>query len=280
MPSRFRMIKLKTYPRPHDKQLSFGLDCETSLKFGTQIPIAHYDEGLGAPDTYNSNPLHGSFAVSDASNCFVGSRIDNMFVELRLSLTKGAIETDKVVALKIGFMPIALAFLDNYTASDESTSAEIQDALYLQTETTDRQGYPIFSGTKLTEKFSGSATYNATQPGLTSTQVIESVSNGFGVFYDMLQYMNVGGKLKTVQGGLKWLTLTQNRPTVRILIKLRSGAKRMNPYTYFGVHIIAPQVGTHLQIPAAGETTPIDHVWCDVTMRYLEWHQNFDHEVV
>ncbi len=280
MPSRARFIKLKTYPRPHDKQLSWAFNIETTGKYATTVPIAHYDEGLGAPDTYNSNPLHASFAVSDASNCFVDSRIDNMFVQVTFALTKGAVETDKIVAMRCGFMPQYLAFKEDYEASDEATTAEIQDALLLTKETTDRQGYPLFSTVKLTEKFAGSATYNATQPGLTTTQVIESVNNGLSVYYDMLQYMNVSGKLKNVQGGMKWFTLTKQKPVHKVLIKLRSKAKRMNPYTFFGVFLMAAPVGTHLQIPAAGDVTEIDHVWMDCTIRYLEWHQNFDHEIV
>ena len=42
-----------------------------------------------------------------------------------------------------------MSFEENYTAKDEVSTSEIEDILKMQHETTDRQGYPLWTGTKL-----------------------------------------------------------------------------------------------------------------------------------
>ncbi len=162
-----RLMKTKWYAQPHRQLLRFKLSAQVANKFATIIPHCFYDEGLGTPSAQETNPRNAAFAVSNFGNCFPESRVDNVFVSIRFTLTKQALETDKVSALKIGFMPMFLSFED-YTAIDELSTSEIQDILELQFEITDNQGYPLYAGTKLTESFSGSGTFAANQPGLTT----------------------------------------------------------------------------------------------------------------
>jgi len=274
--SRTRLMKTEWFPRSHDSRLSFYLDAESVTQNSTIIPIMHHDEGLGAPSAFSANPENASFGTSSSSNCFVESRVDNIFCEISLSLTKGAIETDKIHSLRIAFMPMALAFSEVYDVTDEVSTADIKTTLELTKESTNREAYPLYSDVKLIEKFSGSGTFAAEQPGLTASQVIESVAFDHDIFYDALKYLKISEKMRTVIGGLRWITLTKTRPFARIRIRQRSAAKRMNPYTFMGVLIHLPVGDTHYQDFSAADTTDINHVLVSSNIRYFEWNQEFD----
>ncbi len=167
MPIKPRMSKVKQYPRPHQMTHSWEFDLETASKQDTIYPLVMYDEGLGDPKSYNANPHHASFAEAAEPNCYPDSTIRNIFAEMTIGMTKGALETDKLHAINYSYMPMALAFKGDYTADDDSTSLEIQDILNLEFETTDRQGFPLWSATKLTERITGSGTLAVNVPGLT-----------------------------------------------------------------------------------------------------------------
>ncbi len=283
MVGQVRFEKTKWYPRPHNSRYSYAHGLETGLgNNATIIPIAAYDEGLGSPSAYEANPEHSLFAETDAANCFVDSRVDNIITQITFSLTKAALETDKLPAVKVAFMPIFMSFLEDYTAFDEKSTYTIAQQIEMQTESTDRQGYPLYSGAanKMVEKFTGSATMPTTHLGLTTNQILEGVAFQPGVFYDALHYFTTAGKLKSVQGGLKFLTLTKNRPVAKIQIKLRSKTKRMNPYTFFGVLTYVPPADSTHQYSPAADTTNVNHVWVDTQTRYNEWNQDFNFKKV
>lgn len=246
----------------------------------TILPLAMYDEGLGAPSGKTTNPDHASFSIDQRPNCYVESRINKIKCKVTFSLTKGAVETDKVVALRFAYMPIHTAFKENLDIVDEATSLTIKEILELQSEDTDRQCYPLWNGTKMVEKFSGSATLNAAVPGLTTNQIIEAVDFNEVGHYRAMQYYTFAKKYMNLQSGLKWITLTKTRPTFTTNIYIKPNVKRMNKYGFFGLLVHVPQVGTDYQIPIAGDTTAIDHIACDVQCNYNEWNENFDFERV
>ncbi len=274
--TRTRLRKVLQYARPHDWNTSFYLQAEAETKNSTILPIIMQDEGLGAPSALATNPENASFTGYGGENCFVDSEVNKTFTELTFTLTKGAIETDKIHALTMAFMPISIAFPEDYDITDEVSTATIKGTLELTKETTDRQGFPLYTGTKLAEKFAGSATMQAGAPGLTTTQVLESVAFDHEVFYDAIHYLKISEKIKTLVGGLNWITLTKTRPTKRILIKNRPGTKRMNPYTFHGVLIHLPIGDSHKQMFDSGDTSVIDHVLVQFRCRFNEWNQEFD----
>ncbi len=277
MVSRSRLRRVEQFPREHDFNMSFYLQAEDETKNSTILPIVMQDEGLGAPSALSTNPENAAYTGMPDANCFVDSEINKTFTELTFMLTKGAIETDKIHALNIAFMPIGLAFPEVYDITDEVTTTTIKGVLELTKESTDRQGFPLYTTVKLAEKFSGSATKSAQSPGLTTTQVIESVAFDHEIFYDAIHYLKTAEKLKSVVGGLNWVTLTKNKPFRKILIKQRSASKRMNPYTFHGVLIHLPIGDSHIQLFDSGDTSIIDHVLVQFRCRYNEWNQEFDY---
>ncbi len=275
MVGQVKMLKVRNYPRPHSVQHSWlkGLEDASTA---TIYPILHSDEGLGAPGSYKAHPENAAFVETTATNCYSESRIDFIVSEFTFAFTKVAKATDGLIAFNLSFMPIFTTFLDDLTANDELSGLDISEILELTSETTDRQTYPLFNDFKVVEKFSNSALMAATMPGLTTTQVLEEVAWQKDKYYDALQYYTNGPKLRVCQGGLKWITLTENKPVVKVRIKIRRKSKFMNPYTFMGVLIDLPQSGSYKQIPIATDTTDIQHLSVDVTTRYNEWNDQFD----
>jgi len=281
MPFVSRLVKLKIYPRPHETFLNLALSAESAtVNYKTIIPHLMHDEGLGAPDAYKANPEHASFALYKGPNVYPDSRIDKLFAQIKFSLTKGALETDKIHAMMVGFMPIRMSFLSNYTAKDEKSTNAVEDILKLQTESTDRQGYPLFNGVNMVAKFGTSNLVGADVPGLSVDAQIEGVAFGITEFYRSIRYYTTAGIMKSSVRGLKWLMLTRQKPVQTIRIKIDSKVKRSNEYTFFGTLVVLPQVGTTEQIPVAGDTTAIPHVNVDYVDNFNEWHQGFDMEKV
>ncbi len=279
MPQKFRMEKVKEYPRPHNANHSWFHGIESVVvDRAVNYPIMFQDEGKGAPSGYNSHPEHASFVATDEPNVYPDSRVDIILAELRFSLTKAFFATDSLVALRVAYMPYFLAFLDDYIAVDELSTNTVKGVLKLQTETTDRQGWPDFNLVKTTPRYAGSNLMPASVPDLTTNQQLECIAFNPETYYDMLHYMTNSGKLKACQGGLKWLTLTKRKPIARILIKLRGKVKRANPYMTFGCMTYVPEADTEYQIHVASETTNVSHVSVSWNTRFNEWNHGFDHD--
>ncbi len=276
-----RLMKTEWFAQPHDMRHSFFFELDDETLNSTIYPIAMYDEGRGTPSANESNPENSAFLVDNNPNCFVNSRVDNVFCSLKFSMTSKAID-DNLPVIRFAVMPIHTAFIDAYTAIDELTSLEIQDVLMMQTESTDRQGFPLYiADKKMVPKFSGSNLMNSLVPGLTTTQQLESVAFATNSYYDMLHYLTNGAKLKSVQSGLKWYTVTPNRPTKEIRIHIKSNVKRMNEFTFFGALIHVPTVDTFNQPLVTGDiTAATNYLLCDIHCRFNEWNQDFNFKKV
>ncbi len=278
---RTMLMKTKWYPRPHTDQVMWSHGIESGLvNQGTCWPVLMYDEAQGAPDSYNANPEHASFATTAMPNCFPESRVNNIIVELRYSLTKGAIETDNLHAIRCYYMPIFLSFKEDYIAIDELSSLEVQDVLEMQTEATDRQGYPLWNGVDMKEPFANSADLPGAVPGLTGGQSLEAVVFDIDAYYNMLHYMTNSGKLANCNGGLRNFTLTPNRPFRKLRFRIRPKSKRMNEFNFFGIISFVPSVDSYYQYGGVADTTDINHVDVHAMYRFNEWNQAFDMEKV
>ncbi len=263
------------YPRPHDMFCSSYLDIDNAaVKNCTIYPILFYDEALGAPSAYESNPEHTSFAEVTSGNCYPRSRVNKQFAELRCSISASAIITDKIEKLRYAVMPIFMSFKENYEAIDELSTHEVQDVLHLQKESTDKQGGPLYDGTKLVEFGSGLGTQPASHPFLTTTQVNENVAFDPNVFYDTLQYKTNAGKLKASCGKLSWHTINKFQIKTH-KFKINRKTKRMNAYTFCGILVFAPRASERGQIIHSANTTAVGHLLTTMHSRYNEWHEKF-----
>ncbi len=273
-----RLMKQVWYARPHNFNTTWAHGLETgAVNRGTIYPLVMYDEGLGTPSDYEANPEHASFVEAGEPNCYPESRIDNVLMTLRFSLTKAALETDKLHVVKAAFMMIHTAFLEDLTANDELSGLDIGEILELQSETTDRQTFPLWNTVDMPDSFgTAAAELPANVPGLTTGQSLEAVAFVDTVYYDALNYYTNNGKLKKVSSGLKWFTLTKDRPYREFKLFIHPKNKFMNPYSFMGCLIHVPPVDSFFQVPVAGDTTNVNHIRVDMRTRFLEWNGQFN----
>ncbi len=276
-----KLMKNTWRPQIHRANHSWMHGLETGVENQyTSVIIAHYDEGLGTPTDQETHPENANFIVKGEPNCFVNSRIDTIFTRITFSLTKGALETDGLHVINCMFMPVYMAFIDDYTAIDELSALEIQDVLEMTTESTDNQGYPLYNDIKMTEKFTNSALMGTPYPGLTTNQKLEGIAFNEINYYDMLHYMTNKGKLKATSGGIKNFTLTRHKPKRSFKIALRSKVKRMNKFTSFCIIVGVPSSGTQNQEHIETDTTNVPHVSVRFGSRFNEWNEHFNHRKV
>ncbi len=277
-----KLMKTEWRPRPHDDKMSWAFELDDGAIDTTMIPIIRSDEGLGAPDTYNSHPENGAFATADEPNCFVKSRVDNVYASLQLSLSSKFYD-DNLSSIRCAFMVISSAFHDKLDAADEKSTDTVKSILELQYETTDRQAYPLYNGTDMAIKsgLSSDLPTNA-QTGLTTDGKLEGITFGEAKYYDAIHYYTIADLIKSMSTGLKWVTLSRNRPFLDIPIHQKSASKRMNPYTHLSVLIHCPAAPTHEQpmTTTTDLTAATQYVYASLRYRYNEWNQNFDHEVI
>ncbi len=273
-----QLTKIEQYAQPHNIRRSFAFELDDNTLDSTIVPFAFYDEGMGSPTTLETHPENAAFAViAHQANCFINSRINIVLAKLRFSLTSKALD-ENLPAIRMAFMPIHMAFIDDYTAIDELSTLEVQDVLMMQTESTDNQGGPLYvAATDLPEGTAGSALFATTTPFLDTDTGLEAVAFDPDNFYNMMHFMTNSGKLKAASGGLHWFTLDANRPTREFNIDIVPKVKRMNKFTYFGCLIHVPIHAVTDQIINTGDiTAATQYVECSVRARYSEWNIDFN----
>ncbi len=272
-------MKQKWWPQPHRLTAGVTFELDSATLDSTIIPIAFYDEGLGAPSLIETNPEHANFAiVGDQANCFVGSRVNTYYAEFRFSLTSKFFD-DNLSGIRFATMPIFMAFQNDYTAIDELSSLEVQDVLMMQTESTDRQGGPLYvAGTDLPEKVAAHGNLGANTPFLDTDVGIESVAFNSVNYYNAIHFLTIANKIKSVQGGLKWHVINANRPFMKINFHIRPKTKAMNPFTYAGVLVHVPVQGDADQIGVITRdiTAATQYLDLDWDVRYNEWNPEFN----
>ncbi len=274
----FRLEPTKWFPNPHKDNIQFGFGLETAVNNNyTIVPICMYDEGQGDPTALETNPENAAFVVDQSPMVYPDSSIEQIFIEFEIHLNKFFEKTDSLHSLKFCYMPITMAFLEDYTAIDDLTSEETQDVLEMQTESTDRQGSPLYNNVKMIAPVGGTApTLHADVPGLTTNQNIEGVTFVPFDFYNALHYKTISGKLKTLQQGLRWRTITKQHPIFRTRIRLNKTVKRANEYMFGGLLVGVPPINDVRQYHIGSETSNITHAHCNVKYRYNEWNQFFN----
>jgi hypothetical protein len=269
-----RLIRIENFPKKHVIENKFLLGADVNLNNSTILPIIHHDGGLAAPSTIKTNPHNASFSDYTGSNCHFMSRVHRCDVVLDFTLTKAAIETDKIRQLRIYVAPIFTAFLESLTPEDEVSTNTVEDILALTHETTDEQTYPVYTGTDLNGDHNVLGTDT---PGLTTDTKIEEVNFSLDTVYNALQYYTNKAKVKKAIPYIKHYTLTRDRK-LRVKIRMKNSVKAINPYTFFGIAIQVPHDNSKEQLLDGGDVTAIDHVRVNCYTRYNEWHNDFNNE--
>ncbi len=274
------------YPLPHNSGFSFSLCAENEAANSTIVPLIRNTEAcLGAGDV-EVNPRNANFVEDAGVSCFTGSIVPRLNLSYKISLSKGAIETDKLRQLVMYTMPIYTAFLDSLDASDEKSGDDIETILELEHDVTNKDTQPIYTGTKMLDTDPiGMSNVGYTEVfgdwGLTTNTSIEAVAFDTAKFYDAMQYYTNGAMLRKVVGPMKRLVISRDRPFLYHSANFTyPTVKRMNPYTFCGLLFHLPQVNTYDQFQFAGESTAIGHINVKGRIRYDEWNPVFDQAAI
>ncbi len=276
-----KLMRTKWFPNPHTFRHIFGFALESGVENrATNYPICMYDEGQGTPSDLETNPVNAAFVVDQSPMIYPDSRVDSIFAQVTVSMTKAALETDKLHAIRYFIQPVHMAFLEDYTAIDDLSSTETQDAIEMQTESTDRQGIPLWNNIKLPAPLSGKNLLHADVPLMDTTQQIEGITYGTQGFYNAIHYMTIANKLKTLTDGIRWHIIKRQNPVHVHRFRIHRSSKHANPYMYAGLIIGCPAADAFDQIPMAAETTNVTHLKLETSVRYNEWNENFNFKPV
>lgn len=266
-----RYIKIQNFPQKHKLGYNFTLSAKTANKQGTLVPIIRQDEALGDPSAKYTNPKNPNFLQTSLANCYPESRINSCRANLEIKLRPVVYATDNVNVLKVGVFGIVTSFLENLTPVDEVSQDSVEAICQLTHETTDKQVYPIYNGTDL----AGDLTSVGDTLGLTTDDKLEGVDFDLDQIYDAWQYYSNKGVFKKSFSKIKWVYVSRDR-IVRMSIRLKSKAKRMNEYTSFHVGVIVPAADTIQQPVFSTDLSASDHIDVTLTSRYNEWNDFFN----
>ncbi len=285
------MQKIKEYPQHHRLHWNFNLSHDDTglTKRATILPICWNDDAR-LPPTFDTNPMHASFAEDTNGGCCPESKIFAISAKLQINATKGFWSTDKMRNLKIQILPIACAFED-IDAADDLSSITVGAALELTDEDTTNNTFPIYNDVVIVATAGQQVDMGSTQLGLTATTALEYVTFDMDQLFNLLKYGSNRGKLKSCIGGIitrRLAVAVENTfggdsgagssSTVNMKIRLPPKAKFMNKKTFFGLLVRIPTSGTESNYGEAADTTAIDHVTVDFRAHYMEWNHAFNHQ--
>ncbi len=271
------------YPLPHRYGFSLSLSGENEAKNSTIFPLFRMSEACINPEAIEVNPTNANFSEELGASIFRGSIVPKIMFHFDAWMTKGAIETDKLRHIKLKWMPIYTSFLNSLDAADEKTGTDIESIMELQHETTNKDVYPLYTGTKL-----DGVTYNVPlntlgytevfgDYGLSTNAILESVAFSDSDFYNTMQYKTNAGMLKKVVGPMRTVNLTRDRPYKYFSNNFTAPqVKRGNPYTFCGILFHVPQGEQQGQNFASADTTAINHINVSGGVRFDEWNPVFD----
>ncbi len=276
-----RGYKQKEFPLPHDIDSFFTLNVGVSTKAATIIPLLETSEQVISAESIEVHPYNLSFSEENSHMIHFESVVDRMMLKFTISLTKASIETDGVRSLLVKYMPIYMAFVDDYDAMDDKTDTDIEALIEMQHAENKKDGYPLYNGTDIST--GGIPMSNVNFPtqgfadmGLTTDTKIEAVGFNEQEFFDAMSYYSNKGKLKKVVGQLKSVIVTRDRPFRYYSNNYTNGTvKRGNPYTFCGMLFYVPQAGTIGQHLQAADVTTSTGVYVEYQTRYDEWNSEF-----
>ncbi len=288
----------RNYPNIHKFEIGCIFKGNTAtVQQQTIMPILFNDDGRRDADQLNVHPEHASFAVDATPNCFPDSTIGRMRIKLELKsrdavwnniildgttvantlATAVTISGQAKHAMRFKVLPIYTAFSEDLDALDIKSTETIKSTLELQYETTTRQTYPLWNGVDM----KNGTSFAATMPGIGAT-AIEAVAFDEDTYYNMLNYGTAKGLLRKIcPGGMKWYTLTRNKPYQDVFLspKPRSNIKRINPYTFCGLLVKFEEFNTNGQLNDQlfnTATTDVEFADARLECYYEEWNPYFD----
>ncbi len=272
------------FPLPHRFSSSFGLGATSATKGGTSIPILRNSWESVNIEAVEVNPRHGNFAEETGMSCFTGSIVPKINFTMSCFIPEAAIATG-VRHINFKYMPIYFAFADSYDAFDEKTNVDVEAILEMSHDTTQADATPIYAAKTFSPGNLPLNTITQTEVygdwGLTTDVTYEGIALDEDLMFKAIQYYTNGSKLKMAMGQIRTAQVRQDRP---FFFKSNNftypTVKRMNPFTYCGMHVWVPQANSTGQSLLDSEITDIEHLHFNYRCSFDEWNPNFDQTVL
>ncbi len=270
------------WPLPVLRELEFGFSLyggESPAENCTIIPLFYHDEKAQlAPQDFETNPINAGFTEVTDAGAITNSIIPYLKLNITASLTKFAVETDKVRYASFMVQPIYTAFKQDLDATDQKTTETVASMLELQYDASTEEVFPIFHGTDLPENDGGN--FGPSQLGLTTDVKPEGVTFDFDNLAYMQRHSSVKGIVNKILGKRKWYTITRDRP-----VRINSSnyvfptVKRANTYMFCGLIIYAPdEYNKHSLITSGDLSDPVagSHIKFMMNWSFDIWNPLFD----
>ncbi len=267
----------RIFDQPHEFHGSFNASVESStVNYQTIIPIIMNDDALGDPMSNNVHPEHASWAQSVNPNCYPDSHVKNMKIIVDLIVPKALGAALPKVSVDYAF--ISCAFPEDLNALDEGTGFTIKTLLELQSESTDRQCYPLFT----TVDLANASLQGSLVPGLDTDQKLEAVAFSVEALKDQRRYGMLKGLLrKLLPIGLRTAVVTNSYASgghKRLTFKfIPKNTKFINPYTFLGLFLKVRQMAEQNAIdPSNDQLGNITDTTLNGTPMIIAYHIQYD----
>ncbi len=270
-------------PLPHTFAYKNELNCNLVTKNSTMESYIRCTRSAITPEAIEVNPKNAAFAKETGAAVAAGSQVEKMSVFTTLSLTEAAIDTDGIKALRVYYQNIHGAFPETWDAKDRITTTTIAQILEVTADDTDDDVTPTFVSDLTTEQDHPFSTVHFNEAfgdlNLNVDAKMEALVFDMDEYWDAIRFFGNGGKLKSITGPIRSVTLTRNRPTVRIFGSkfVPKNVQFGNQQTYFGRRYTCPvKTDPHQILSDAHATTNVGHVLINTIVRYNEWNKSFD----
>ncbi len=278
------------YPLQHDFIYKLSLSLEDTTSDSTIVILSRFSErNVISPELVQVNPSNGAFAECNGPLCHQASIIPRMSVAINAFLSEASIlEIGADRPITFNWMPIYTSFLSSLEAEDDLTGLQVEDILELAHVTLHKETTALYVSDLPNTVAYNSAFPLTTEPaditdetfddyGLGVDTVQEEVAFDKGLYYDMMKYGTNKEMLAKVAPHMNTAMVSAKRPWRHFSNKFTyPSVKRMNPYTMCAILFHLPQSGDLDQPSLISETSPIQHLFINVRVRYEEWNPNFD----
>ncbi len=272
------------YPLPHNFSSSFGLGATSATKGATSIPLIRASELSIGVEGVTVNPRNSAFVEETGASAFMGSIVPKLNFTMSCFIPEAAIATG-VRHINFKFMPIYFSFIESMTASNDLAGEEVEDVLEMVHTVGTKHANPLYAAKLFSPGNMPLNTVTETEVfgdwDLSVDATYEGIVLDEELLFDSLQFFTNKGMISKAMGPIRTVSVRQDRPYFFSSNNFtKPSVKRMNPYTYCGMHVWVPQADSTGQSLLDSEITDIEHLHFNYRVRYNEWNPNFDQTAI
>ncbi len=274
-------------PLHHRFNYNVGLGCASVAENTTLMSLVRNYKTVVGPDAMYTQYKHPSWSGDETGAvCNPMSLLDKFKGGIEFNLTKVAIETDKMTALRFCWFPIWFSFDNLLDVADDVTSTTVATLLGVTKDATEEDVIPTFSGTDTslaglgennhpTSNINLNAEVGTTHLGLTTDGKMEGTDFVYDNLATALRLYTNRKALSASIGTIRQEILTDKRTRIyrKLPFFIPKQVQRIVPYSYFGIctYVYKENDKRQVMIPAA-LTASSSQITCQLNCSYDEWN--------